>query len=128
MLAICTTGNAENAVELRQVEVPKLDPTDILVKVVAAAQNPVDCKHVLLAKYMKKLLIKFSPGKRSEQQTEVTIVGFDYAGIVTRIGESVTQDVKAGDRIAGIVFGCTFHTLSSGPHSVFIQILSQVWR
>ncbi|KAK7466230.1 hypothetical protein VKT23_004957 [Stygiomarasmius scandens] len=108
MLAICTTGKADSTVELRQVEVPKLDPTDILVKVVAAAQNPVDWK-------------------RSEQQTEVTIVGFDYAGIVTRIGESVTQDVKTGDRIAGIVFGClemngAFAEYTVAPSHIFLKI------
>lgn len=42
MKAIVTTGGGN--IELKEIDVPKLGPKDVLVKVIAAAQNPVDCE------------------------------------------------------------------------------------
>ncbi|KAK7466231.1 hypothetical protein VKT23_004958 [Stygiomarasmius scandens] len=108
MFAICTTGKADGTVELRQVDIPKINSTDILVKVVAAAQNPTDWKS-------------------SGRQTDVKIVGCDYAGIVSQIGGNVTEDVKVGDRIAGMVFGClemngAFAEYAAVPSHMFFKI------
>lgn len=43
MKAIVTAG--EKKWELRKVDVPRPGPKEILVKVVAAAQNPADCEY-----------------------------------------------------------------------------------
>ena len=42
MKAIVTVGGGN--IELKDFDVPKPGPKDVLVKVVAAAQNPTDCK------------------------------------------------------------------------------------
>ncbi|THV06350.1 dehydrogenase [Dendrothele bispora CBS 962.96] len=108
MFAICTTGKADGTVELRQVDVPKVGPKEILVKVVAAAQNPTDWKS-------------------SGRQEDVKVVGCDYAGIVTQLGDGVTEDVKVGDRIAGMVFGClemngAFAEYTAAPSHMFFKL------
>jgi NADPH:quinone reductase-like Zn-dependent oxidoreductase len=38
----------DGSVALREIAVPKPGPDDILVKVIAAAQNPTDCEYGLL--------------------------------------------------------------------------------
>lgn len=42
MKALVTTG--EGNFELKEVDVPKPGPNEMLVKVIAVAQNPTDCK------------------------------------------------------------------------------------
>ena len=42
MKAIVTVGGGN--IELKEIDVPKPGPTEALVKVVAAAQNPTDCE------------------------------------------------------------------------------------
>ncbi|THV06338.1 dehydrogenase [Dendrothele bispora CBS 962.96] len=86
MLAVCTT--IDGTPELRQVDVPKIRPEEMLVKVIAAAQNPAEW---VVAEWRK--------GK------ETAIIGCDFAGIVTQVGEAVT-DFKIGERVAGMVHGC----------------------
>ncbi|KAK7466234.1 hypothetical protein VKT23_004962 [Stygiomarasmius scandens] len=86
MLAVCTKD--DGTVELRQVDVPKIGQEEILVKVVAAAQNPADW---VSAEWRK--------GKES------AIVGCDFAGIVMQLGDRVTG-FEIGDRVAGMVHGC----------------------
>jgi NADPH:quinone reductase-like Zn-dependent oxidoreductase len=41
MKAIVTNG--DGTVQLKEIPVPKPKPTEILVKIIAAAQNPTDC-------------------------------------------------------------------------------------
>ena len=43
MKAIVTTGDGN--IELREIDVPRPGPVEALVKVVAAAQNPTDCRY-----------------------------------------------------------------------------------
>jgi hypothetical protein len=45
MKAVVTTGDGK--VTLKEVLVPKPKPTEVLVKVVAVGENPVDCTHFL---------------------------------------------------------------------------------
>ena len=63
--------------------IPKLRDDYILVRVVAIALNPTDWTTL------------DAPGK------DGTIVGCDYAGIVEKVGKSVTKNFKKGDRVAG---------------------------
>ena len=52
MKAAVTTGrNDHNIVEIREIDIPKPGPNDILVKVMAAAANPTDCMHGIFLKY-----------------------------------------------------------------------------
>ncbi|THV06339.1 zinc-binding oxidoreductase ToxD [Dendrothele bispora CBS 962.96] len=97
MLAVCSAHNG--TIDLRQVDIPKVGPNDILVKVEAAAQNPTDWKFTSQGGFPKFIM------GDSFNLSDLTIVGCDYAGVVTEVGESVTTDVKVGDRIVGWVFG-----------------------
>ena len=45
MKAAVTTG-PDGKVEVREIDVPEVGPTDVLVKVVAAASNPTDCTYL----------------------------------------------------------------------------------
>ena len=65
------------------IPVPKPGPGDILVKVKAAALNPVDWK---IQKY--GMLVETFPA----------ILGLDISGDVEELGEGVT-DFKKGDRV-----------------------------
>ena len=65
------------------IPVPKPGPGDILVKVQAAALNPVDWK-------IQKYGIMF--------ETFPAVVGSDIAGDVEELGEGVT-DFQKGDRV-----------------------------
>ncbi|THV06348.1 GroES-like protein [Dendrothele bispora CBS 962.96] len=107
MFAICTTGKGDGTVELRQVDVPKIGPKEMLVKVVTAAQNPADWK-------------------ASGQQQGVKVVGCDYAGIVTQLGDGVTEEVEVGDRIAGMVPGLemngAFAEYTAAPSHMFFKL------
>ncbi|KAF5349761.1 hypothetical protein D9758_010176 [Tetrapyrgos nigripes] len=86
MLAVCT--KEDGTAELRQVDVPKIRSDEVLVKVVAAAQNPADW-----------VFTEWRKGK------EPAIVGLDFAGIVQEVGQSI-DSFQVGDRVAGMVHGC----------------------
>ncbi|KAA1477014.1 GroES-like protein [Dentipellis sp. KUC8613] len=79
---------ADGSVVITSVPVPKPGPGQILVKVAAVAQNPVDFKTIA---WVKK---------------EGAIVGCDYAGTVEEIGPDVPAGLRTiGERVAGFVFG-----------------------
>ncbi|PAV15522.1 zinc-binding oxidoreductase [Pyrrhoderma noxium] len=72
MKAAVTTGrNDHNIVEIREIDIPKPGPNDILVKVMAAAANPTDWKTSTIW-YPK----------------EGNVLGCDYAGIIEAYGSS----------------------------------------
>ncbi|THV06340.1 dehydrogenase [Dendrothele bispora CBS 962.96] len=119
MLAACTTH--DGTVELRQVDVPKVGPRDVLIKVIAAAQNPTDWKL-----NSQKTTIRNLMGD-SFNLTDPKIIGCDYAGVVAKLGESVTTNIKIGDRIAGWVFGSiemngAFAEYLVAPSHMFLEL------
>ncbi|KAJ7020958.1 chaperonin 10-like protein [Mycena alexandri] len=86
MKALVTRGNG--TFELQDVKIPSFNSDQILVKVVAAAQNPTDWKTLLLNK---------KPG---------LVLGCDFSGIVDEIGSDVPAGLrKLGERVAGFVHG-----------------------
>ncbi|EIN07977.1 zinc-binding oxidoreductase ToxD [Punctularia strigosozonata HHB-11173 SS5] len=79
---------------VKEVPTPKPDAGEILVKVVAVAQNPTDWKHV-------------------EMVTDAgVIVGCDFAGDVVQLTEGV-KGWKVGDRVSGFVHGSQYHDRGS---------------
>ncbi|KAJ3272408.1 Polypeptide release factor (eRF1) in translation termination [Terramyces sp. JEL0728] len=72
--------------EVQAISKPCPSPSELLVKVHAAALNPTDWKHV---KYISK------PG---------VVSGCDFAGVVEGVGSGV-NNFKVGDRVAGLVHG-----------------------
>ncbi|KAF8166308.1 chaperonin 10-like protein [Mycena galopus ATCC 62051] len=96
MKALVTLG--DGTFELQDVQTPFLNADQILVKVVAAAQNPTDWKTLLLNK---------TPGN---------ILGCDFTGIVTEIGTDVPHGLRQlGERVAGIVHG------GIGPNGAYAE-------
>ncbi|KAH9967149.1 chaperonin 10-like protein [Russula dissimulans] len=78
----------DGSVALQEIAVPKPGPNEILVKVVAAAQNPTDWKTALMAKRAG------------------SVAGCDFSGIVEEIGSNVPAGLRSiGERVAGLVLG-----------------------
>ncbi|TFY63725.1 hypothetical protein EVJ58_g3092 [Rhodofomes roseus] len=77
------------AAVVEEVPVPVVGSDDILVKVVATAQNPTDWKFVDFV------------------QNHGTILGCDWSGYVVDAGKNVTSP-RVGDHVAGFVQGGTF--------------------
>ncbi len=75
---------------IEQVEIPKIGATDVLVKVVAASINPIDLK---TKDGGLKMLLKYNMP---------LILGSDFAGIITQVGEKVTA-FNVGDPVYGRV-------------------------
>ncbi|THU80851.1 GroES-like protein [Dendrothele bispora CBS 962.96] len=91
MKAIVSTGEGDK-VQLKTVPVPKPGPGQILVKVIAAAQNP--------SEWMKLSFI-------ARTSTPDIPIGHDFAGIVVAIGPDVPSGLRTvGERVAGFVNGC----------------------
>jgi NADPH2:quinone reductase len=78
--------------KFEEVQEPKPGPGQVLIKVLAAGVNPVDC-YIRSGLYPLKPQLPFTPG-------------MDAAGVVESVGEGVTR-VKVGDRVyvAGTVSG-----------------------
>ncbi|TFY76299.1 hypothetical protein EWM64_g7715 [Hericium alpestre] len=81
----------DGKIGVAEVAVPKPGPGQILVKVVAAAQNPTDWKSAFGGKCAG------------------AIVGCDYAGIVEEIGPDVPAGLRSvGERVSAFVHGSTY--------------------
>ncbi|KAJ7054979.1 chaperonin 10-like protein [Mycena amicta] len=99
MKASVTLGNG--TVELQDVEIPQIHANQVLVKVVAAAQNPTD---------WKTLMLNLKSGN---------IMGCDFAGVVVNIGSEVPTALrKRGERVAGFVHG------GIGPNGAFAEYVA----
>ena len=72
---------------IAQVPVPHQSDTQLLVEVQAVALNPTDFKHIDF----------ISPAG--------SIVGCDYAGVVSKVSKTNPRNWKVGDRVAGVVHG-----------------------
>lgn len=71
---------------LDDVEMPETGPSDVLIRVVAASVNPIDCK------------IRSGPMKGALRRPPPVVIGWDAAGIVESVGAAVTR-LKAGDAV-----------------------------
>jgi NADPH:quinone reductase-like Zn-dependent oxidoreductase len=77
---------------IAEVPMPIVSSHHALVKTTAVALNPID--YMCIDNY----------------SSSGTIVGCDFAGIVTEVGDEVELDIKPGDRVAGFVHGCKTDT------------------
>lgn len=81
-------------IKVDDVPVPEPRDNDVLVKVVAAALNPVD--HVVVRGVLKELW--------PEAGKLPWAIGYDFAGTIEKVGAGVT-DLKAGDEVCGVQWG-----------------------
>src|ERR687887_364645 len=85
-------GEAD-VLEFRDVEDPVVGENDVLIRVRAAGVGP-DVWHIMAGKpYMARPVIGF-------RRPKVRIRGWDVAGIVEKVGSSVTE-FKPGDEVMG---------------------------
>ncbi|KAJ7661573.1 chaperonin 10-like protein [Mycena polygramma] len=90
----------DGSFQIQDIGIPVPDRCEILVKVVAAAQNPTD---------WKTLLLHAQPGY---------VLGCDFAGTVVQIGSEVPTGLRRlGDRVAGMVHG------GIGPNGSYAEYL-----
>ncbi|KAJ7148635.1 putative zinc-binding oxidoreductase ToxD [Mycena crocata] len=80
-------GSDKKSFSVQSIGIPTGGPTQILVKIFAAAQNPTDWKALAFGR-----------------SGEGSVLGSDFAGVVEAVGDKV-EDVKKGERIAGWIAG-----------------------
>ena len=93
--------------QLEEVEKPALQDDHILVKVIANSANPADW-HILRG---KPFFARFSFGLFRPKEK---ILGADFAGIVTDVGNNVAH-VSIGDRVFG-------ETLQGGAFAEYVSV------
>ncbi|MCW8812364.1 MAG: NADP-dependent oxidoreductase, partial [Chlorobium sp.] len=93
-IALKENGGIENLV-LLEVEKPKIQPAEVLVRVKAISINPVDA----FARQNKQTVQAILKPK---DEKEVIILGWDISGIVEEVGADVIE-YKKGDDVFGMV-------------------------
>jgi NADPH:quinone reductase-like Zn-dependent oxidoreductase len=112
------------------VDVPKPGPGQILVKVVAAAQNPEDCQFQFCPFSRKGYGTHWFPhfafvvrpylGKTVrralKQRKYGRILGNEFAGVVEELGPDVPEGVRiVGEAVAGVIVGSQFFAFVHVP-------------
>jgi NADPH:quinone reductase-like Zn-dependent oxidoreductase len=85
---------APDVLELVDIDQPPLTDNDVLVRVRAAAVNPLDWHSIRGEPYLMRLGMGLRKPKKSE------VMGVDFAGTVESVGANVTQ-FKPGDEVFG---------------------------
>ena len=97
MLALHSSSTSASPL-LEDVPSPQLGPTDVRIRVAAAAVNPVDIK------------VLNGPLRAALGLPDPMGLGWDVSGTVSEVGEEVS-DLVPGDRVAGML-----HLLALRPH------------
>lgn len=106
MNALVTQG--KGMVSIEEKPVPAISDDEILVKVIATAQNPTDYKYIDLFG---------NPG---------TITGVDWAGIVVKLGKDVA-DFALGERVAGFTQGGVYE--DRGAYAEYVKAAQDLaWK
>ncbi|KAL3446081.1 chaperonin 10-like protein [Aspergillus insuetus] len=80
---------------ITEIPIPEISPDEILVKVSTVALNPIDTKGIDVV----------SPWG--------SLIGCDYAGVVTKVGKNASSRWKVGERVAGFVHGGQYKDVGS---------------
>jgi len=83
------SATADHKAEVTEIEVPKPDKGEVIIKNEWVALNPTDWKHI------------------SYISTEGAISGCDLAGKIVQVGEGISESL-VGKRVAGLVHGGVF--------------------
>lgn len=101
MKAVCFTafGQDSEALSVQTIPKPFIEtPEEVLIKVHAAALNPIDKLRVF------GYLAGFIPEKH-----DTSILGYDVSGVVEKVGDEASKSFKVGDevfvRLAGMKYG-----------------------
>ena len=91
VIRYCEYGSPEDVLKLEEIEKPVPNDNQVLVRIRAAALNPLDLG------VRTPLWIRVITGRRKPKETRL---GVDYAGTIEAVGKNVTQ-FKAGDEVFG---------------------------
>src|ERR1043166_5717046 len=91
VIRYCEFGSPEDVLKLEEMEKPVPNDNQVLVRVHAAALNPLDLAT------RRPSWIRVLTGRRKPKETRL---GVDYAGTIERVGKNVTQ-FKPGDEVFG---------------------------
>src|SRR5438034_4320766 len=108
-----TYGSADD-LELRELETPAAGPDGVLVRVRAAAVNPLDWRLMRGKPFIGRLF--FGLGLRRPKRR---VPGVDVAGRVEAVGENVTQ-LEPGDEVFGGTEGGAFAEFVRGTEKDFV--------
>jgi NADPH:quinone reductase-like Zn-dependent oxidoreductase len=110
MKAIVLQGAPGKASYVTDRPYPALRPGYVSVDVKAIALNPADWKHI----------------DYSILNTKGHLVGCDYAGVVSQVGEGYSKTWKVGDRICGFVHGGNQHEAEDGAFAERIVVKADI--
>lgn len=109
-----------DVLELIDANVPTVGPNEVLVRVMAAAINPVDWK-------MREGLVKILSGRRMPQGQ-----GLEFSGVIEQVGSSVTA-FAAGDEVFGSAKDCIAEfvvakeaQIAKKPYCVSFEVASTI--
>ena len=91
IIRYCEYGSPEDVLKVAEIEKPVPNDNQVLVRVRAAALNPLDLS------VRTPLWIRVITGRRKPKETRL---GVDYAGTIETVGKNVTQ-FKTGDEVFG---------------------------
>ena len=108
----CEYGSPEDVLKLEEIEKTVPNDNQILVRVRAAALNPLDLS------IRTPLWIQVITGRRKPKETRL---GVDYAGTVEAVGKDVTQ-FKPGDEVFGGKIGAySEYVCAVGDRAVMLK-------
>src|SRR5688500_6669318 len=107
---VCHAYGTPDVLELENIEAPAIDDDGILIRVHAAAVNPLDWHLLTGTPYLARLAF----GARRPNRP---ILGFDVAGTVEAVGRSITQ-FRPGDEVFGLVEGSLAEYASAREDSI----------
>jgi NADPH:quinone reductase-like Zn-dependent oxidoreductase len=87
-------GGSENLVMAR-LPIPEIKETEVLVRVKAISINPVDA-------FVRRTQSALKHVYRLKGDEEYIVLGWDIAGVVTKIGPAVTK-LRTGDEVFGLI-------------------------
>lgn len=101
----------DKTAKVQEVPVPEIDEWEILVKVVAVAQNPTDwkCEATVVA---CTTLTEITSADIELMTNPGTISGCDWSGHIVKLGSKVSElhatKFTVGDHVAGFTHGGTY--------------------
>ena len=102
-----TTYGSPRVLTTKDVEIPKIKPDELLVRVMASTVNRTDCA-ILTG---EPFVMRFFTGLR---KPTLFATGTDFAGIIEQVGTEITK-FKIGDRVFG------FHDEGIGSHAEYLS-------
>lgn len=97
---VCHPRGSDNHFSIDKVILPALKSDEVLVRIIAVAQNPTDVKSFDQNRY-----------------GDGAVLGCDFCGIIDKVGHDVVE-LHIGDRVAGLVRGGSVSSGAYATHTI----------